>query len=256
MGSVHVGRERIEDFGPAVEAAWRSADELVVELDVTGLSTQEKAALAAQYGALDPPRTLRDVLSEETWSRLAAYLDSRGIAEQDLLGWKPWFVYFVVVQIELQRAGFHADHGVDRLFIDAASGEKPIAGLETAASQFEAYDRVPLRLQDLILLDALLRVDTFPDEAEALIEAWFSGEEERLRKLVFRPLEELPELRAFYDLVFFERNRTMAERLARRSGDGLTRFVVVGAGHMVGERGIPTLLGARGWTVARVGGRP
>lgn len=256
MGSVHLGRDRIDDFGAAVEAAWRAADELVVELDVTELSSQDKAALAAQYGALDPPQTLRDTLSDETWSRLTEYRERRRIDASSFSGWKPWFVYFVIVQHELQRAGYRLDHGVDRLFLDAASGKKPIAGLETAASQLEAFDRVPLPLQALILNDALLHADSFPDEAAELIDAWYSGEEERLRKLVFRPLEELPELEVFYDLVFFQRNRNMVSRLAELSSDGRTRFVVVGAGHMVGEQSIPTLLGERGWPVARVSGAP
>jgi uncharacterized protein YbaP (TraB family) len=34
----------------------------------------------------------------------------------------------------------------------------------------------------------------------------------------------------------------MTQRLASLARDGKLRFVVVGAGHMVGERGIPALL--------------
>ncbi len=48
----------------------------------------------------------------------------------------------------------------------------------------------------------------------------------------------------------------MAGRLHQLAKDGKTRFVVVGAGHMVGEQGIPALLAERGWQVDRVGGAP
>jgi uncharacterized protein YbaP (TraB family) len=48
----------------------------------------------------------------------------------------------------------------------------------------------------------------------------------------------------------------MAGRLHQFAKDGKTRFVVVGAGHLVGDQGIPTLLAERGWQVERVGGKP
>ena len=48
----------------------------------------------------------------------------------------------------------------------------------------------------------------------------------------------------------------MVSRLHQLSADGRTRFVVVGAGHMVGEQSIPSLLEERGWRVARIGGSP
>ena len=46
----------------------------------------------------------------------------------------------------------------------------------------------------------------------------------------------------------------MANRLAELGGDGKTRFVVLGAGHLVGDRGLPALLSRRGYRVSRVGG--
>ncbi len=46
----------------------------------------------------------------------------------------------------------------------------------------------------------------------------------------------------------------MSEQLAALSRDGKTRFVVVGTGHLLGPRGIPALLCADGFAVARVSG--
>ena len=44
----------------------------------------------------------------------------------------------------------------------------------------------------------------------------------------------------------------MAARLVELAGDGQTRFVVLGAGHMLGAQGIPALLAAQGFVVERV----
>ncbi|MBW2269479.1 MAG: TraB/GumN family protein [Deltaproteobacteria bacterium] len=257
MGSVHMTRTTIDDFGTVANAAWRDSEELVVEVDVSLLSPQDMAALTLRYGSLRPPRTLRDEISDQSWQQLSAYLASRGIAEESVTGWKPWFVYFVVVQHELARAGFKTEQGVDRVFLETAiAAGIPIAALETAASQLQIFDNLPDSLEELLLQDSLRRVDEFSREVDALIGAWRGGGEEELRALVFQPLVDVPELEVFYDLVFFQRNRQMAGRLHQLAKDGKTRFVVVGAGHMVGEQGIPALLAERGWQVDRVGGAP
>lgn len=257
MGSVHVAREHIHDLGAVADAAWQASDELVVEVDVTLVEPQEVAELTRRYGELAPPRTLRDELPEETWDAVVRYLDSRMLPVDVVSGWKPWFVYYFVFEHELSRAGFEAEMGVDHRYIEAAiANDVPIAALETAASQLEVFDSLPDSLEVVLLQDGLARVDHFAAEADALIEAWRGGSESGLAARLFEPLEDEPKLRVFYDRVFVGRNRKMAARLDEMAGDGKTRFVLVGAGHMVGEEGIPTLLAKRGWQVERIGGNP
>jgi uncharacterized protein YbaP (TraB family) len=252
LGSVHMGPGDGHRFGGTVDRAWERSEELVVEVDVSRVSQVEQIQMTRLYGMLQPPTTLREVVSGATWGQLAAYLQLRGIRTEEVAGYKPWFVAFTVVQIELQEAGYDAAQGVDRAFIDAAAGDgKPIAALETAASQLQMMDRLPASLQELMLRDSLARVDRFPEDTAELVDAWRRGDEQRLEKLVFQPLDEFPELELFYDLVFFQRNQVMASELARLSEDGRTRFVVLGAGHMIGAQGVPRLLAQRGYRVER-----
>ena len=44
----------------------------------------------------------------------------------------------------------------------------------------------------------------------------------------------------------------MAARLVELAGDGQTRFVVLGAGHMVGPKSIPAHLAEQGFAVERI----
>jgi uncharacterized protein YbaP (TraB family) len=191
-------------------------------------------------------------VSPATWSELSAFLDSRGYTGLGVERWKPWFLAFTLVQLELRRAGFQLELGVDRLFLQRAQGEKSIVGLETLDSQLGLFDGLPAEQQELMLRDVLMRRDHLAKETEDLIETWLTGDEARLEKLVFSPLEQLPEMKDFYEVVFFRRNRRMADTLEELSADGKTRFVVLGAGHLLGEKGIPHLLGERGWKLRRV----
>jgi len=255
LGSVHMGTREMLDLGALVEEAYRLSDELVVEVDVKRLAPEEVVALVQRHGEFTPPRTLRDVLSQAVLGQLEAYLAERGVPLANVEQFKPWFVSFVVAQLELRAAGYEVELGVDHVLMERASGEKPIVELETAASQLQMLDRLPASLQELMLKDILARLDHFPEEVAELIDAWKAGDEVKLEELVFSPLEQFPELEVFYDLVFFQRNERMTSELAELLGDGKTRLVVLGAGHMLGSRGIPTQLAERGYRVRRLEAR-
>jgi uncharacterized protein YbaP (TraB family) len=104
-----------------------------------------------------------------------------------------------------------------------------------------------------LLSDTLSRADALAGETEQLIRAWKQGDEQRLQALVFQALDDTPGLDVFYERVFYQRNHNMVLRLLELAHDGRTRFVVLGAGHMVGDEGIPALLGRRGYRVRAVG---
>ena len=166
---------------------------------------------------------------------------------------KPWALITVITVMEFQAAGMKDEYGIDRHFISAAAeSRRPIRGLETIQSQLEALDGLSPRVQELMLDDTLARVGEDPS---SLVTAWENGDEDWLTQQMFGPLEENPEFAAFYDAIFFRRNEEMTAQLAELVGDGRRRFVVLGAAHMLGQRGIPALLRARGFRVERVSER-
>jgi hypothetical protein len=253
LGSVHLGRSGRHDFGPVIEAAYAKSDELVVEIDLSLVSEQEVVAQSAPFLALPDGRMLRDELAPETWAKLEAYFRSRGSPIEAVEHLKPWAVSTVITVMEFQAAGMKGEYGIDRHFIDAASAaRRPIRGLETLQSQLEALDGLSPRMQELMLEDALARIEEDPS---TLVAAWEEGDEEWLTRRLFAPLEENPEFEEFYDAIFFRRNEEMTAQLADLVSDGRRRFVVLGAAHMLDQRGIPALLRRRGFRVERVSGR-
>jgi uncharacterized protein YbaP (TraB family) len=249
FGSIHMGRRDGGDFGPAVAGAYAASDELVVEVDLSSVSPEEAAASNAAHALLPPGQTLRDVLSEATWALLVARLAEHGTPLAAVVAMQPWAVASLLAVIEFQAAGYDAAHGVDQRFMERAEGQLPIRSLETVDSQLQMLSSLSPRIQELMLVDMLTRTGAVRDEVVDLMDAWSRGDEARLVALLFSPLAENPELADFYEAVFFVRNEAMADQLAELAADGRSRFVVLGAGHMVGARGIPALLGKRGFAV-------
>jgi uncharacterized protein YbaP (TraB family) len=253
FGSIHFEIEGALQFTDEIEAAYARSDELVVEIDVSDAAGSEVGAGTQERGLLEPPTKLADVLSPPTLERLEQYLLERGLPFTFVEGMKPWYVTNLLVLMELREGGYEAEHGVDRHFIQRSSG-KPIVELETASEQLDVLDRLPLRIQESMLWDALDRSPDFDRATDQLIEAWRRGDERTLQELVFRPIHESADFELFYDSIFFERNEAMARRLTELASDGKMRFAVVGAGHMLGPRGIPSLLCDRGFEIRRVSG--
>jgi len=253
LGSIHFDVESPQPYPDRIESAFASADELVVEVDVIHAAESQGAQDLGERLRLEPPTQLADVLSAPTLERLAQFLAERDLPLAFVEGLKPWYIAQLLVLMELREAGYDAAHGVDRQFIER-SGDKPIVELETTSAQFDMLDRLPPRIQEAMLADALNRSGEFDRASDRLIEAWRSGDEPALEQLVFVPVGNDPEFEAFYESVFFRRNAAMTARLVELARDGKTRFAVLGAGHMLGPRGIPSLLCERGFEVRRVSG--
>jgi uncharacterized protein YbaP (TraB family) len=72
--------------------------------------------------------------------------------------------------------------------------------------------------------------------------------EERL----FMDLRADPGLRPFFEKLFFERNVGMARKVEGYLASGRDHLVVVGSGHLVGERSVVDLLRRAGYDVRRL----
>lgn len=250
LGSVHLGSEEM-DLGPVAEWVFADAAELVLEVDLSIYGDADSAALADRYGRIPSPDTLRDRISPETYGLLEAYLARRRLFAEPFEHLQPWLVATAITVLEYQALGYEPERGVDRLLMSRAKGRKAVAGLETLESQFALLSGLPIDVQDLMLRDMLERSDGFASEATDMMDAWRRGDDDALSRIVFQDMDQ-PEFEVFYDRILFERNERMADRIAELAADGKTRLVVVGAAHMLGEKGIPALLGARGFQVEKV----
>ena len=252
LGSVHVGPENGIAFDPILRAAWERSEELVVEVDMTKVTPQQLMEVTLGYFFLAPPATVEEVLSDETVELLRRHCADHGLEFEQVRTMKPWAIGLMITFAALDEMGLDSEQGVDLQFLGAALGEKPIVELESLEAQFAILEGVDDASQDLMLRDTLERFDEIADQTTELMDAWGGGDEQSLEDVFFAPLHDNPDLASYYERVIFDRNRTMAEQIDGLSRDGTTRFVVLGAGHMVGSRGIPQLLADRGFRVQRV----
>jgi uncharacterized protein YbaP (TraB family) len=258
LGSVHVGSEEFYPLAPAIEEAFESADVLAVELDMSDSKVAlESGYLLMQKASLPEGVTLRNRISAETWQALQAYLRERRLSPATYDRLRPGAVAMFLALSEMQRLGFDPRLGVDLHFLERARARGlRIESLETVSEQVEALMSGDLLTDELLLQESLAQTDSLGAIFDGMVAAWQRGDVAAIEALITEQMLEDPRLLAFHDRVLVDRNRRLAERIASRPRAGETWFVVVGAAHLVGETGLPTLLAERGFEVTQVHGEP
>ena len=77
---------------------------------------------------------------------------------------------------------------------------------------------------------------------EDIVTAWKTGNANVVEELILQAPRTDEKLRPLYYKLFDSRNNDMARKVAAMLDSGGTWFVVTGAGHLVGDTGIPRQL--------------
>ena len=253
LGSVHAARPDFV-FDPAIDRAYEAADALVIEVDITseGGDAFGFVQRTVELASLPAGQTLDQVLPPPTYERLGEFLRARGQSLEPYRRFEPWLLMTMVTAYIFAEAGLPPEGGVDLRLSNRAHGEKPILALETAEAQLSLLDSLPLEVQARMLGEVLAQEEATRNVSTRLFDAWRLGDLDAIEFETVASARDDPALRAFYEQVFVARNRSMAQRIDALLHEGRTYLVVVGAGHVVGEQGIPALLARSGHRVLRV----
>jgi uncharacterized protein YbaP (TraB family) len=251
QGSVHFAREAEAGLDPRAQRALAEADVLVGELDMANLSPVESAKLLLEMGQLPKGQRLPDVLAPETWALLQQRADETGTSLGPLETFEPWVVAIVFLGSSLVQAGYTPEEGVE---LQVYAGERPqqTRGLETIEEQFALFDDLTLDAQERMLLDALRPSEESAIELDSMFAAWRCGDAPALESVLDGMQSADPELQPFYEATIFARNETMARGVEEVVAESDRAFIVVGALHLVGARGIPALLEQAGFEVEQL----
>ena len=248
FGSVHLLPEGGFSVGGALADALDDAERVCLEID-TGAEDQAATSAVTLARAIDPQgRDLFELLGPDADEVREAAADA-GVPLEALAMFEPWFAGLTVSVMALQAHGYDVQHGVEQIIqAEARSAGVPSCGLETLDSQLGLLDGLPDTLQKEILLQAIEEADQIETLIEPMLDAWRRGDEAGLEQSLEDDFEGYPELA---DALIYDRNERWAGQVSRMLEDDEDVLVVVGAMHLVGDRGLPALLAARGYRVAR-----
>jgi uncharacterized protein YbaP (TraB family) len=244
FGTIHALPDGVKWRTPAIEDAIAGSDLLVVEVK----DLEDSAKLSAAFTRLShtpdlPP--LGDRIVPRLKGKLQAMLKQGGYREADFKAVETWAAALMLSQVGQDGQN---ENGVDRALIDAFHGRN-IEELEGIDGQFTIFDRLPEQDQQ-DLLGAVVEEDTM-DAAESarLAKLWLAGDMKAIEAEGDEGMLQDPELKA---ALLTDRNREWAGRIVALLKTGKRPLIAVGAAHLAPPAGLPELLAARGYTIARV----
>jgi uncharacterized protein YbaP (TraB family) len=165
-------------------------------------------------------------------------------------GMKPWMVALSLTSLELMRAGYLGEQGIDsNLNARAKADGKHRRSLESIEFQVSLFADLSVEESVDFLRYSLDELDTVIPLVDELVAAWESGDAARLEELLVGGFEEHPEL--FLRLVTDRNRRWLPQVEALLDGD-TDALVVVGALHLVGENGLVEMLREAGYELGQL----
>lgn len=255
LGSMHAGTEDAV-YPEYVMEAYRNSTYVAPELDTVAFSGDGRlVSECAGYLRLDGT-TAAEVIPEH--DGVVEYFRSLGIYNESLEYMKPFYWTSVFSSAVLDKTGLQTQYGTETTFLEMAHRErKEIREVEGAAAQYKMMGSVPMSVQ-LELLGECSDDEKLRQQAESTMElysAWSSFDDEYFRGLEVYDPEEVTnpdDWQTYYNMMYADRQRGMAEFVINALRNGDLAFVFVGTMHFYAEPSIIDLLGEAGYTVNAV----
>jgi uncharacterized protein YbaP (TraB family) len=250
LGSIHYMKKDMYPLDRRIEEAFERSDVLAVEANINDISQSDiqKFMESAFYKGDD---SLEKHISGETYTLVQKEFHEAGMPAVFLNKQKPWFLALTLTSLKLIQLGFDPKYGLDVYFLSKSSGKK-IIELESTDYQIKLLSGFSDTEQETFLLYTIKEVNSLKKDLSTLENAWKSGDADTMETLIMKSVGIDGDMARIYEKILYERNSRMAARIEDFLKSGDKYFVVIGAGHLIGKRGIIDILRRKGYRVEQL----
>jgi hypothetical protein len=249
FGTIHLLPEGRGWRTPAMEAAIKGSDELVLEVaDIDDMMASARAMAKLGLSPGLPP--IAERVPEAKRAAMRAMIAESGYPEAVFDRLETWAAALSLLGVTFKRLGLDPSLGVERQIGTPfrASGKRVI-GLETVEQQLGYFDTLSEAAQRAMLLSVVEDSKETRAQFAAMLDAWTSGDLKGIARTFDDETQMSPELKS---ALMSKRNSAWADWLARRMEKPGTVFVAVGAGHLAGADSVQSMLRKKGLKAKRV----
>jgi uncharacterized protein len=251
LGSIHVATDDMYPLPAEIEAAYKDAKNLVVEADVTKVNELALALQVMQKGMYAQGDSLAQHVSGDTMKALRTYAAANDLGVETLLSMKPVMAAMTVESLFLMKQGLDTDKGIDLHFLKQANAgkDKNIVELESGDFQINLLFSIDDKLAEKWLLESLK--ESSKEDLDKMVKGWKEGDDQGLTTSMADDDKKDPDGAKLSDLLIYQRNTGMTTKIADLLKGNDKSFVVVGAAHLIGDKGIIKQLEAKGYKIER-----
>ncbi|GGX76295.1 hypothetical protein GCM10011309_27890 [Litorimonas cladophorae] len=224
------------------------AEEVWFEI-MPGSETDPNLQATMMRLGMAPGSSLSSQLTAAEVTALREAIAPLGMPFEAVDAMRPWLASTLVSVGALVQKGFNPDAGVEKQ-LQPLVKDKKIRAFESAESQLKMLAAIPEAQQFQMLRDTLGEMDESIDMLNEMARDWSTGDVKDLEEELLSEMKS--EMPIVYAAVFTARNENWANQIEIEMKGAGTDFMAVGAGHLVGEDGVPAILKARGYKVERL----
>ncbi len=244
-GTIHLMKPALYPLNQALRGAYQASQQLAVEVNILAPSTDDTAAIARLVTA--DAALVRAAYSERLMEHITQFASNNGVPADALLGMQPNILSANVAVAQMAALGYDPASGIDRHFLlRAASDNKPVIELESAAQQLTLLTSLPLEDQAKLLEQTFEELDDASAFLTEAVGSWLAGDAQAMFESTAEDFDD-PALAAFGRRMLDERNAAMATKIVELIQGDRDTLVLVGAAHFGGPQGILALLEQAGW---------
>ena len=241
FGTFHLLCKDDVHFSNQLKTAVANAKEIYMELDMDDPATMS-AGMKLMY--MQGGKKLKDFYTDSEYTRLRNYFnDSLQMPIAFMERMKP---YFLVALLYPKMLPCATTSGVEEQLVQLAKQDKKeIQGLETMQFQASIFDSIPYAEQAKELLKSIDSINAYKDEFDTMLNVYKMQTINKIEELFNKSEFGMDE---HEDILLDNRNKNWVAKLKKIMQDESV-FVAVGAGHLVGPKGLIALLQKQGYEV-------
>ncbi len=250
LGSMHAGAKNTEYPGEIL-AAFDECQKTACEVDTISPGSSDKLNGAMSVLLCPEGKTAADYFGD-SYDEVCSFFEDIGINASAADRYIPAVWGSLLSNKTAQDCGYYSEYGTEAVFLSmAGKSGKEIIELETAEQQYGLSADEPMALQVYTVTSAANRdYDEQLDEMKRLYRAWSSFDGDALVSLLEE--EEIPdelseEYAEFYDAMYTNRQKAMAQKVIEWLENGDKVFMLVGALHYYAEPDILAFLAEAGY---------
>lgn len=244
FGTFHLLCKDDINFSRQLKSAIQYSDSIYMELDLDDPSTMMSGLL---YLNMKNGKNLKEFYTPEEYKKIDSYFNDT--LHMPFIMFQKAKPYFLVALLYPKMMKCKTFSGVDEEVMKLAKeNNKQIIGLETVEFQASVFDSIPYELQARELLKNIDSLDKYKNEFDTLMQAYKSQQLNTMEELMSKSEFGMEK---YENILVNYRNTNWVKQL-NTIMKNKSVFVAVGAGHLLGEKGLIKLLRAEGYVVKPV----
>ncbi len=244
FGTFHLMCKEDIHFSEQLKQSLKNTEQVYFEMDIDDPSNTLGALLVMN---MKGNKTLQDLYTKIEYGRLVKFFkDSLGMPMAMMETMKPAFLEVMLYPKIMPCKNMS---GVEEELMKLAKeNKKTINGFETIAFQAAVFDSIPYEQQAKELLKTIDSINTYKKYFDTMLTVYKTQQLSEIEKMFSKTEFGIQDNQ---DILLDNRNKNWIVRLNKIMPVRAV-FIAVGAGHLVGEKGLIALLRKEGYTLTPI----